>query len=569
MLMSYPSHYISGKQADTFPFPFWDVVVISAADESQSVAFQQQINEKIQQGHLPLDVCFICFPDPGSDKIGPGGSLMAVCHMLHEAYGTKLKDLRVLFLPAGGFSQRLPSASVLGKIFTTLPLGNPIYQMLELQLAMYIDLPSRMTGGMFLACADTFILYDADDGSSWSFDKSGMTAFAHPSELEVGRNHGVFVVSQMDLNPSKVSMVECERFLHKVIPDVMRAEGAVLPESFNPSGDERILIDSSFFIDCETMDKLIDFYVKVQPLRFEIDSHGDFLQALGTKSNSAYISNMQNAVSQSQSLLKMRKDIFDVLRGTSLHALVLKESKFYHIGTTKEYLHHFCQNDVLQSELGLKQNVGNHYTGDMFNHSSDFCVMNSFLHSDVKISRNVVLEFCHFQGAVSIASNTIVSNCCFSNQSVLEAVEIPADTFLHTVCVRHQGKRQFVTVFFNVDDNLKKGQPHSSLGDLIFLGQRLGNALDKSFDIPTTIFDSDESTFSLWNAKLFQPRSTMDESFAHALSTIKSLRVGGHNSSNLKSLFENSLSMKDILKSKDIEGMLEFRRNLTASILKL
>lgn len=70
MLMSYPSHYISGKQADTFPFPFWDVVVISAADESQSVAFQQQINEKIQQGHLPLDVCFICFPDPGSDKIG-------------------------------------------------------------------------------------------------------------------------------------------------------------------------------------------------------------------------------------------------------------------------------------------------------------------------------------------------------------------------------------------------------------------------------------------------------------------------------------------------------------------
>lgn len=492
---------------------------------------------------------------------------MAVCHMLHQSYDRKLEGLKIFFLPAGGFSQRLPSASMLGKIFTTVPLGNPIYQMLELQLAMYIDLPSRMTGGIFLACADTFILYDADDDSSWNFGNPGITAFAHPSELEVGQNHGVFVLSQVDLKPCKVSVVECERFLHKVSPDVMRERGALLPESFNPSGGEKILIDSSFFIDFETVVKLIDFYDKAQPLQCEIDSHGDFLQALGTKSDSSYIRNMQNAVNQSETLLAMRKDIFDLLKGTSLRALVLKDSKFYHIGTTKEYIHHLCQNDVLRFELGLEQDVGNRYTGGSSGgkpKSNEVCVMNSFMHVDTSISRNVVLEFCHFEGAINIASTSIISNCSYSNQST-ETVEIPSNLFLHTVCIDQLDQRRYVTMFFNVDDNLKKKEPSSRVGNLILLGQRLDKLFDDSFDILSALYEKDETSCSLWNAKLFQSCSSMDESFAHALTTIKTLRAG-QNGSNLTTRFENSLSMKDILKFKDIEGMLEFRRRLTASI---
>ena len=53
---------------------------------------------------------------------------MFVLSELHVRYGSRLAGLRVLLLHAGGLSQRLPSASVLGKLFTALPLGRPMYQ---------------------------------------------------------------------------------------------------------------------------------------------------------------------------------------------------------------------------------------------------------------------------------------------------------------------------------------------------------------------------------------------------------------------------------------------------------
>lgn len=496
---------------------------------------------------------------------GPGGSLMAVSFILQQFFGKAFQNLKILFLPAGGFSQRLPSASMLGKIFTTLPLGNPIYQMLELQLAMYIDLPSKMSAGMFLACADTFILYDADSSSPWTFDKPGITAFAHPSDLEVGRNHGVFVLPRGCLKPEKVSIVECEQFLHKVNPDMMRSKGAVLPEFFNPEG-ESILIDSSYFIDYDTLAKLINYYTKVQPLKYEIDSHGDFLQALGTKADSSYISNMDNAVNQSQSLLKMRQEVYEVLRGTPLFALVLKESKFYHIGTTKEYIYHFCENKVLQSELGLQQDVCSRYTGESFQKgavSEASCVMNCSLPANITIPDNVVLEFCRFEGSMHIGKNSIISNCSFVNQSP-DPISLPQNVFLHTVCIKHLDKMMYATVVFDVDDNLKKGHPQSDVSNLVFLGKSLKAIFCQSSTHPESIFEADEEKCTLWNAKLFQPQPTMEQAFAHALRIVTIAR--GEGGSDVTSLFENGLSMKNVLNQKYIEGMLAFRRNLTLSI---
>ena len=57
----------SGK---TPAIPFWDLVVLSAADEDQRTAFQMQLDEKIKRGHLPLGVEYLTFADPGTAKIG-------------------------------------------------------------------------------------------------------------------------------------------------------------------------------------------------------------------------------------------------------------------------------------------------------------------------------------------------------------------------------------------------------------------------------------------------------------------------------------------------------------------
>lgn len=67
---------------------------------------------------------------------------------------------KVLLLHAGGYSQRLPHVSVIGKIFMALPFGNPMYQMLEMLLIMYIDFPAKMNPGVFVTASDIIFLFD-------------------------------------------------------------------------------------------------------------------------------------------------------------------------------------------------------------------------------------------------------------------------------------------------------------------------------------------------------------------------------------------------------------------------
>ncbi len=111
---------IRGKHCN---IPFWDVVVITAIDDAQKQAYEQQISEKLERNELPLGVKFHVFSDPPGAKVGNGGSTIVVAEELERLYPDSAKDLKVLILHAGGFSQRLPSGSLLGKIFMALPMG--------------------------------------------------------------------------------------------------------------------------------------------------------------------------------------------------------------------------------------------------------------------------------------------------------------------------------------------------------------------------------------------------------------------------------------------------------------
>lgn len=85
---------------------------------------------------------YLVFSDPPGAKIGNGGATLHVFEQLEKVVGwEELKKgdknqfntrgiainteyaARVLLLHAGGYSQRLPSVSVVGKIFMGLPCG--------------------------------------------------------------------------------------------------------------------------------------------------------------------------------------------------------------------------------------------------------------------------------------------------------------------------------------------------------------------------------------------------------------------------------------------------------------
>ncbi|TMS20202.1 Fucose-1-phosphate guanylyltransferase [Larimichthys crocea] len=163
------------------PAEFWDVVAVTAVDESQREAYELQIRDKVDRKELPLGIHYKVFSDPPGSKIGNGGSTLYALQQLDDIYGKALGSLRVILIHAGGFSQRLPNASALGKIFTAMPLGDPLYQMLELKLAMYVDFPLQMKPGVLVTCADDIELYSIAEDESIRFDKPGFTALAHPS----------------------------------------------------------------------------------------------------------------------------------------------------------------------------------------------------------------------------------------------------------------------------------------------------------------------------------------------------------------------------------------------------
>jgi len=93
-------------------------------------------------------------------------------------------------------------------IYSWLFLGHPPYQMLEMLMAMFIECPANMIPGILLVCPDTFELFNTN-GETLQFTKTGFTAIAHPSPIEIGTTHGVFDVVKTTDSMVRSVMMQC------------------------------------------------------------------------------------------------------------------------------------------------------------------------------------------------------------------------------------------------------------------------------------------------------------------------------------------------------------------------
>lgn len=91
--------------------------------------------------------------------IGSGGSILLSLKQLYASLGKKLFEMKIILICAGGKSQRLPTASALGKLFLPLPLGETVFHMLDLKLAMYLPFVYRMKPGVVVTCSDDVETY--------------------------------------------------------------------------------------------------------------------------------------------------------------------------------------------------------------------------------------------------------------------------------------------------------------------------------------------------------------------------------------------------------------------------
>ncbi|NXT60094.1 FPGT guanylyltransferase, partial [Chaetops frenatus] len=530
-------------------------------------AFREQLAEKLRRGQLPGGVRYLVCADPPGPRIGNGGSTLHALQCLEEQYGDQWTSFTVLLIHSGGYSQRLPNASALGKIFTALPFGDPVYQMLELKLAMYIDFPRHMKPGVLITCSDDIELYSTAVTETITFDKPGFTALAHPSDLAVGTTHGVFV-----LDPSSFSgeggleYGSCYRFLHKPDVETMQQSGAVCVRGDHPqlscpgsrsdlgTASECVYTDSVFYIDHSTAKQLLMFYKQMGTLRCEIDAYGDFLQALGPGATPDYTKNTSNVSKEDSGLVGVRQQLYSLLQGTTLNVIVLNNSQFYHIGTTQEYLFHFTAESKLRFELDL-QSVAFSIFPDTSRTLDQLCIIQSIVEPGCVIGSGSVIEYSRIGPEVSVGKGSIVSGSCINF-----SVDIPSNCFLSSVSVKITDRVEYVTMAFGVSDDLKKSvKLLSDVHSLRLFGASLPECLDLwSVEASEQLFSSKDTCLGLWTARVFPVCSTLSESARMSVNMLNSVQ---HKSAFNLSGFQ-LLSVEEMLAYKDVGDMLKFRKQI-------
>ncbi|XP_069334180.1 fucose-1-phosphate guanylyltransferase isoform X1 [Eulemur rufifrons] len=552
---------------------FWDIVAITAADEKQELAYKQQLSVKLKRKELPLGVRYHVFVDPAGAKIGNGGSTLCALQCLEKLYGDKWTSFTILLIHSGGYSQRLPNASALGKIFTALPLGNPIYQMLELKLAMYIDFPSHMNPGILVTCADDIELYSIGESEFIRFDKPGFTALAHPSSLTVGTTHGVFVLDPVDyLEHRDLEYRSCYRFLHKPSIEKMYQFNAVCrPGDFCQQdfvgGDtahlkldsDFVYTDSLFYMDHASAKKLLAFYEKIGTLNCEIDAYGDFLQALGPGATVEYTRNTSNVTKEESELIDMRQRIFHLLKGTSLNVVVLNNSKFYHIGTTEEYMFHFTSDSSLKSELGLQSIIFSIFPDTSECSDKTSCILQSILDSRCSLAPGSVVEYSRLEPDV-----TVGENCIISGSYIITKAALPAYSFVCSLSLKMNGCLKYSTMAFGVQDDLKKNvKTLSDVKLLRFFGVCFLSCLDIwNLEVTEELFSGNKTCLSLWTARIFPVCSSLSDSVTTSVRMLNAIQNKSTFSLNSYKL----LSIEEMLIYKDIEDMIAYREQIFLEI---
>ncbi|XP_042867302.1 fucose-1-phosphate guanylyltransferase-like [Penaeus japonicus] len=566
---------------------YWDVIILTTFDAAQRECFEQQIALKRQNGHFP-DVPIHVIADPVGQKLGVGGSTLHVLAEMTKVYGNDLHRKKLLIIHSGGSSQRLPSYSVIGKIFAPVPcqeliVGAAIPQMLDLKLAMYLPFCQLLEPGVFVTCADDIETYclDAEKLDRKALETADVVALAHPSDIQTGEGHGVYVFEDQDLGDlaggGSALVRQCAEVLQKPSEGVMRAKGAVVTKEDNGSVREQVWSDSVFWLSAKLYDKLLKWYSNNTPLTSELDAYAHFLPCLGSRMKQSKPSDFSD----------FRAEMLPLFQDCNFQLLLLSKSKFYHLGTMEEYLIHFNILEIFCRELGIVKNtsnipkpfilggerssegVGVHKGMVIESYFSDTTPGITVLEDKVQI----VIENCHVEVPLQIEGNTIISNCtlkkCPNVRFLHERLSLFRGLLYHTVPVTYQNQSLYVTIAFDVDANMKKTS--KNLSEIEVYGTTLSDVICYLGYKAEEVRPSNAATISLWTAKLFVGKPTAAESFwrtHHNVSLVLDKLQGVPkqtecDESNNAVMF----SMHDLTLHKNLETLLRDREYLS-SLLK-
>jgi len=463
----------------------WDYFIVTAANDRQAAAYQEQIQLRREMGWLAQVRNCLVIPDRDSRRVGSGGSTLQCLDevLLRESQaGDDLSDglraeailrrLRILIVHAGGDSRRLPAYSPCGKIFIPLPGGTQPESgstLFDRLVPAFLALPAgvRGAGQVAIAAGDALIRFDP---AAVDLGGPGITAIGAPASPEEAARHGV-------LCPNADGSVRL--YLQK--PDV-RAQ----TEAGAIGADGRAVLDIGIMsLDACAAARLLQAF-RTPPARAAILSHvvdlyREICCAMGTE---ATLAHYVRTARSSRSLLDeaVLADLFAELRPIPFNVQVVDECSFLHFGSTSQ---------LISSGLELvAQDLGAPVT-------TILAIDNDVQGNGAIAGQEAWVEGCRLWAPLRLRGRNVVVGV-----DVVEPLEMPPGACLDVSAgVDRKGGKVWFIRCCGVDDTFKRSLKEGA----VFCGHPLAEWLRASGAPLSSIWDdaTPDEERTLWNARLF------------------------------------------------------------------
>lgn len=270
-------------------------------------------------------------------------------------------------------------------------------------------------------------------------------------------------------------------------------------------------------------------------------------------------------------------DMKRILKDKVFKVIVLNNSKFYHLGSMKEYIENFTQNNSFLKEMNIDSRNHTNYIshGNPTSNGHDslkkkntkHMIIDTYFRAQPTLGNtsHVVIEWCQVSVHISIPDNVIISNCVISDCPLVQLpsgpIELYPNCLYHTVPILDEGVSFYVTSILSLFDDIKFASEDLSM--VKYFGRSLPAVIEACKHTESDV-TCDGDCHSLWTLKLFPRGRSPAESFWRSFVAVSCLNDGADRTATTPVLLPSTsgdklYSLKDVVKLKDLPTFLKER----------
>ena len=415
------------KSINDKSFLSWDYIVISASNDKQKQHYEKQI--ALRKEYLPLNSKFLVYSDDDGKRIGSGGSTLKIIRQLKEEIGS-FKNKKIMLIHSGGDSKRIPHLATQGKLFAPFPhklWNGKSSSLFDEILITTASIPYRMKEGVYICSGDALLLFNP---LFIYFSGRGLNNLSFKESVEIGQNHGVFLVGKDN---------QLKQLLHKKSVECLIDNKAV---------DENNLINidtGSMFLGVDLLNDLYnlidnhDTYDTLINEKVRLSLYADILYPLAQDSSLEDFYRQEGELQANEMLFEARKLLWQSLSKYQASVISLNNTQFIHLGTSKQYLDLWRDIDQY-SDLNWCNKINSYLNNDCAS------AYNSF---DNLIDNT---NYYHLENSIIDDGVVIGDNTMISNLEISDNIHIPDNVILHGA-ILNNGK--YVCSIYGIEYNPK------------------------------------------------------------------------------------------------------------------